>query len=182
MIGLVVIGVSLANSQRRAVWGVTVEDKMLSPEIDDVQAMGLDLLVNELPVVDVLPGEWNYWPVVAYDWLWWRIAHSDAEKGRRLLFLANKRLNAGRMLCEQGDHAGGLEVLTKAEIYLSRAFDMYRIETQKDEKGEKFMNNELESSAVMHMEILKKVEGLMPEELKPRVTALMDMPKLAIGS
>lgn len=169
VVGLWVLGVSLVQEQRLSLWNITKPTEIMATESAGFQRQDGDFLIDSLPDVEVLPGDWNYYPKVLENWIWWRIAKDNDEKARRLMQLANERLKAGWLLCNEGRYEHGLETVTKGEIYLNLAMDLYK--KQGDEK-----NKELVRVATLHENLLKNMEKEVPEEMRPRFTELINFP------
>ncbi len=171
--GLGVMGLSLWHGQQAAVWARSGKRLDTLADHDHPKTTVEEVsMADKLPKAKVMPGEVEYPVKVVGDWLWWRLGETQAEKGRRLLYLANERLRSGWELSEKGKTSLALETLMKAEGYLTDAIeseDMYQDGVWK---------KELLDSAQLHYALLSDLEKTVPEEVRPRVTELLNVPKL----
>lgn len=172
MLGVGVVGISMWEGQREAVWGkMAVSSEAVSDLVlSDHHHAGSEILVltNQLPPVEILPNDWRYPVKAAHDWLWWRMADSEQEKANRWLYLANERLRAGWELCHQeGEMNKAVETLTKAEGYLDKALLLASTNG--------YLDKEVLITAQIHHQLLKEMENHVPEELRPRVTELLNV-------
>ena len=162
-IGFVIVAVSLWQGHQQAVWG----REQLGDEASSAALIKWERpaeLAN-LPDGWWLPGEIEYPIELLHDWLWWRMADSEVEEQRRLVYISLERLNAGWKLCEEGKWDDGLVTLMKAEAYLQEAAGSPPL----------VVEPVVQDAAKLHYIVLGELELQMPETLRPRVTELLNV-------
>jgi len=172
-LGFLVVGMSLLAGQKAALWNNIGYSKVLAYELTSADTNEVDRgVMDKLPETEGKPGEVRYPFQMVSDWIWWRLGGSELERGRRLLHLADERLKVGWELYEQGRLGVAVETLMKAEGYLANAIDSEDINTNLG------WRSEVENSAQMHYDLLTELEEVVPDEIRPRLTELLNVPQL----
>lgn len=169
--GILVVGLSLLQANRSQ-WYVYGGD--FSPSMKTLRVN--DALLKDLPEASILPDDWGYSLKVVGDWWWWWMA-DEPERSRRLLWLANQRLRMGYELIADGNPRDGVTTLMKAEQYLQKAASASAVAETTTGMTDAYLRDALEWSISHHEDVLVHVETIVPEQLRPRVTVLKDVPK-----
>lgn len=129
-----------------------------------------------LPYPGVLPDHF-LWPVkVLRDKLWLFVTRDSRKRADLLLLFADKRIGMGRELIRGGKPELGVSTVEKGEQYLQEAFD----------EGEKAKSRgadttdlltRLAKASLKHMEEIENMVMFAPEDAKPVLNKIADMPK-----
>lgn len=116
------------------------------------------------------------WPMKAFrDRVWLILTTNDSREAELLLLLADKRLTSAKIVFEKGDPELGYTVLTKSEKYLERASQKEISNRQQGIDTSVFLER-LARGSLKHMEIIREVSEEAPEDAKPTLQKLEEIP------
>jgi hypothetical protein len=135
-----------------------------------------DIFVDyKLPDPSLVPGD-LMWPVQAtLDKLNYYSIAESLSKSEFLLNLADERLSAGYSMIVQEDFDDGVPVLTRAEQYLAKSYDMAK--TAQNEQRYDALLLRLARASLKHRELLEKSLLVAPEDAKPVIVKILDPAK-----
>lgn len=140
------------------------------------RAEGIDI-VYELPYPGNVSPNSALWPLkAARDQMKLSFQSEGFSRSHYLLHLANKRLAAASHLWDLGDYDEALPVFSKSQIYLMNAEETLESEENTDEVLLLF--RDMNEASLKHRQILEQVLAEASDEVRPRVTEIMNHCKL----
>ena len=116
------------------------------------------------------------WPVKALrDKTWLTLTTNDSREAELLLLLADKRAASAKVLFDKGEVDLGYGVLAKAERYLEDA-SKKEIENRTGGIDTNVFLDRLAKASLKHVEIIKQVGVNAPENVKPQLKVLEEIP------
>ena len=122
-----------------------------------------------LPYPGLLPGHFLYPIKMIRDKILLFLTTEPIKKSERLLHFSDKRIEAARLLVEQGESELAVTTALKAEKYLEQAAEQVEIAAAKFEDT-KPLWEKLSKASLKHEEVLV----LMMEELDPEMKSTID--------
>jgi hypothetical protein len=162
LLAIGVLGISLLRSARidRAFSGdISLVSSEENPSVD---------IPYNFPYPGILPDS-PLWPIKALrDRVWVALTTNKDKKAEVLLFLADKRIAAAKMLFEKGKAEIGFATLTKAEKYLEAASKQVG-DCWKDGSDSKGISYRLTLAALKHREFGNYFVTIAPEDARPGI-------------
>ena len=129
-----------------------------------------------LPYPGVLPDHF-LWPVkVLRDKLWLFVTRDSARRADILLLFADKRIGMGRELIRGGKPELGVSTVDKAEQYLQTALEEQEKAKSRGADTTDVLTR-LAKASLKHMEEIDNMTLFAPEDAKPVLNKIADMPK-----
>lgn len=140
------------------------------------RAEGIDVVYG-LPYPGKIAPNSPLWPLkAARDQVTLSLQSEGHSRSEYLLLLANKRLAAASHLWDLGDYDEALPVFSKSQIYLMNAAETLEFEESSDEVLLLYKN--MNEASLKHRQILEQVLAESSDEIRPRVTEIMNHCKL----
>lgn len=129
-----------------------------------------------LPYPGVLPDHF-LWPVkVLRDKLWLFVTRDSAKRSDILLLFADKRVGMGRELIRGGKAELGVPTVEKAEQYLQASFEEQE-KARASGMDTTDLLTRLAKASLKHIEEIDNMIMFAPEDAKPVLNKIADMPK-----
>jgi preprotein translocase subunit SecG len=110
------------------------------------------------------------------DRVWLLLTTNQSKKVELELLFADKRLGSSAMLFEKGKSELAYSTLTKAEKYLEEASQLEET-VRKGGSDTSDINDSLSKAALKHYEVMQELFSGAPEEEKPGIVVLQNIPK-----
>ena len=117
------------------------------------------------------------WPLkVTRDKLWLLVTTDELKKAEVSLLLADKRLASVQEIINTQDFQLVLETLQKAEMYLEKAYLEEEKARSKGADTSQFLKKYIYAT-LKHRQILEETLSQAPENAKPLIVRILDIPK-----
>ena len=117
------------------------------------------------------------WPTKALrDWAWIFVNRDPVRRAELYLLFADKRILMAQRLIKNGNANLGVPTALKAEQYLESAYKEQEAASKKGVNTGDFLEK-LASASLKHMEIIRQSMDNSPEDAKPGLNQIMDVPK-----
>lgn len=129
-----------------------------------------------LPYPGVLPDHFLWGPKAFRDKLWLALTRDTMKRAELMLLFADKRVGMAKVLIEGGKPELGVSTAKRGEQYLEEAFNEQEKARATGADTSSFADK-LARASLKHREVLEGVVGRLPEDAKPVVNQIIDIPK-----
>ena len=168
LFALLILSISIFKSAKV---GYTFSgDVAVSPETPLVLGESAEIEIDyDLPYPGKISPDSSLWFLkAARDRVWLVLTTDDIRRGELFLLFADKRLGSARTLFEKGKPELGFSTLSKGEKYLESAAKTLEANSKKGIDSIQFAQD-LSNASLKHNEVIKEIEGIAPEDAKPKV-------------
>ena len=165
-------GILIASVLRTSAQTPSAENSpQISPSPQEVEKVDYFL-----PYPGILPGHFLYPIKMIRDKILLFLTTEPLKRGERLLHYADKRIEAARLLAENGRQSLAVTTATKAEKYLERAINQEKEARAKGKKTHPFLV-ELSKASLKHQQVLLEIKGKTSSVEQSVIDSLLHYPQ-----